>query len=45
VRVVRSAYRTRWTDGSTHVWIPRRKSLGIGEARSGLLFDLAVRRG
>jgi len=38
-RVVRAVCRSRWTDGSTHLWIARRKMAGLGEASSGLLFD------
>lgn len=29
----------RGPDGSTHVWIGRRRSTGRGEGRSGLRFD------
>jgi hypothetical protein len=32
---------TRGPDGSTHVWIGRRRSTGRGEGRSGLRFDYA----
>jgi hypothetical protein len=42
VRVSRVVCRSRWTDGSTHIWISRRKSAGAGEGASGLRFDLAV---
>lgn len=38
-RVTRVVCRARWTDGSTHLWIARRKSAGQGEASSGLVFD------
>src|SRR5207245_4270599 len=31
VRVARALLRTRWVDGSTHVWIARRKFAGLGE--------------
>lgn len=41
-RILRVVYRTRWTDGSTHVWVARRKLFGAQEERSGLFFDLAV---
>ncbi len=44
VKVVRVVNRSRWTDGSTHVWIARRTTSGTGEERSGLLYDLAVLR-
>jgi hypothetical protein len=30
---------TRWQDGSTHLWIGRRKKIGTGEGSSGLRFD------
>jgi hypothetical protein len=39
IRVLRTVYRTRWIDGSTHVWIARRKLPGAGEGSSGLRFD------
>ncbi len=42
LRVLRSHYRTRWIDGSTHVWIGRRKIPGMGESSSGLHFDALV---
>jgi hypothetical protein len=42
VRVTRVATRSRWLDGSTHLWIARRKTSGQGEGSSGLKFDLAV---
>jgi hypothetical protein len=45
VRVSRVVCRSRWTDGSTHIWISRRKSVGAGEGASGLRFDLAVTSG
>jgi hypothetical protein len=32
---------TRWTDGSTHLWIARQKRAGGGEGSSGLRFDIA----
>jgi hypothetical protein len=38
-RIVRVICRSRWTDGSTHLWIARRKSAGLGEASSALVFD------
>lgn len=40
VRVTRSYQYTRWCDGSTHVWIGRRKQIGRGEGSSGLRFDV-----
>ena len=39
VRVTRSYQYTRWIDGSSHIWIGRRKSVGRGEGSSGLQFD------
>jgi hypothetical protein len=42
VRVVRVACRTRWIDGSTHLWISRMRRAATGEGSSGLLFDSAV---
>ncbi|MDM0078712.1 hypothetical protein QTH90_30190 [Variovorax sp. J2P1-59] len=41
-QVTRVAMRTRWWDGSTHVWISRRKAAGSGEGSSGLRYDLAI---
>jgi hypothetical protein len=40
--VVRLCCRSRWIDGSTHLWIARRKSAGAGEGSSGLRYDLAL---
>ena len=39
MRVTRSYQFTRWTDGSSHFWIGRRKGIGRGEGSSGLKFD------
>lgn len=39
VRVTRSFQFTRWIDGSSHLWIGRRKQVGTGEGSSGLRFD------
>ena len=39
VRVTRAFQYARWTDGSTHLWIGRRKETGRGEGSSGLRFD------
>lgn len=39
--IQRAVFRTRWIDGSTHVWIARRRRAGSGEAQSGLVFDQA----
>jgi hypothetical protein len=43
-RVSRHFVRSRWTDGSTHLWIARRRASGA-EGTSGLRFDLAVPAG
>ena len=40
-RVTRSFQYARWLDGSTHLWIGRRKEPGRGEGSSGLRFDIA----
>jgi len=40
VRVTRHYQLTRWHDGSTHLWIGRRKKVGSGEGSSGLRFDI-----
>jgi hypothetical protein len=41
-RVSRVLCRARWHDGSTHVWVQRRRAIGAGEGSSGLRFDLAI---
>jgi hypothetical protein len=41
VRVLRQVFRCRWSDGSTHLWVGRRKLTGRGEGRSALRFDVA----
>jgi hypothetical protein len=43
-RVSRGLCRARWVDGSTHVWIARRRTVGTGEGSSGRKFDLADER-
>jgi hypothetical protein len=35
----------RWIDGSTHLWVGRKKEMGQGEANSNLQFDVARRAG
>jgi hypothetical protein len=40
-RVTRGYQYVRWVDGSTHLWIGRRKEPGRGEGSSGLRFDIA----
>lgn len=39
--VQRVVYRTRWVDGSNHLWVQRRRKVGAGESQSGLQFDQA----
>lgn len=38
--VTRAYQYARWIDGSTHIWIGRRKQPGRGEGWSGLRFDI-----
>lgn len=40
VRLERVYRYARGTDGSTHLWLGRRRSVGRGEGRSGLRFDI-----
>ena len=42
VTVRRVLNRTRWLDGSTHIWLARRRTAGRGEGSSNLKFDLAL---
>lgn len=42
VRVTRTWQRARWLDGSTHVWLGRKRACGRGEGSSGLAFDRVV---
>jgi hypothetical protein len=39
IRVTRKYECIRWIDGSTHLWVGRRKQIGRGEGSSGLRFD------
>jgi hypothetical protein len=41
LRIDRVVYRSRWTNGSTHLWVERRRKIGAGESQSGLAFDQA----
>ncbi len=41
-RVTRAWQYARWIDGSTWVWVGRRRRIGRGEGSSGLRFDEAV---
>jgi hypothetical protein len=45
LRVQRVVYRARWVDGSTHLWVQRRRKAGAGESQSGLQFDQALPKG
>jgi hypothetical protein len=38
-RVERRYRMARWTDGSTHLWVARRKAVGVNVGSSGLQFD------
>lgn len=44
LHVSRMWQRARWSDGSTHVWIGRRKQPGRGEGSSELVFDVITDR-
>lgn len=37
--VTRAFQRVRWHDGTTHLWLGRQKTAGLGEGSSGLKFD------
>jgi hypothetical protein len=43
VRLLRADRRTRWTDGSTHLWTSRRRRATEGEVVSGLRYDSGER--
>jgi hypothetical protein len=38
-QITRGYQYSRWTDGSTHLWVGRNKTVGRGEGSSGLVFD------
>jgi len=42
IRVTRTYQYARWLDGSSRLWIGRRKRIGRGEGSSGLRFDTLV---
>jgi hypothetical protein len=42
LKVERVVFRARGTDGSTRLWVQRRRRVGAGESQSGLVFDQAV---
>ena len=39
VRLTRMFQYTRWVDGSTFLWLARRKGVGRGEGSAGLFYD------
>jgi hypothetical protein len=41
LRIERVVFRSRWTDGTGHLWVARRRRAGAGETQSGLRFDSA----
>jgi hypothetical protein len=45
LRVERFTARSRWIDGSSHLWVARRRRTGTGETQSGLVFDAALPTG
>ena len=42
LRIERVVFRSRWTNGSAHLWVARRCKGGAGETQSGLRFDSAL---
>jgi hypothetical protein len=40
LRLVRQFQYARWQDGTTFLWLARRKGVGRGDSTSGLLFDV-----
>jgi len=44
LRVERIVYRTRWIDGTSHLWVQRRRGIGAGESQSNLNFDQPLPR-
>jgi len=45
VVVERVPFRCRWSDGSSRSWIARVRTVGAGQASSGLKFDIALPSG
>jgi hypothetical protein len=45
LRIERVIFRSRWIDGSSHLWVARRRSGGAGETQSGLRFDASLPNG
>lgn len=41
-RIERVVFRSRWVDGSTHLWVQRRRLASAGESQAGLRFDQAL---
>jgi hypothetical protein len=41
-RIERVTFRSRWYDGSTHLWVQRRRLASAGESQAGLRFDQAL---
>lgn len=41
-RIERIVFRTRWSDGTTHLWVQRRRLASAGESQAGLRFDQAL---
>jgi hypothetical protein len=42
VRVDRVVFRARWKDGTSRLWVTRRRHAGAGETQSGLRFDAGL---
>jgi hypothetical protein len=42
IKVERKYRLARWADGSTHLWVARRKEIGATVGSSGLQFDRVV---
>lgn len=42
LKVERVVFRSRWINGTNHIWVQRRRSTGAGESQSGLRFDQAL---
>jgi hypothetical protein len=41
-RIERITFRARWHDGTTHLWVQRRRLASAGESQAGLRFDQAL---
>jgi hypothetical protein len=42
LRIERVVCRSRWSDGSSHLWVQRRRRVGAGESQAALQFDRAL---